>query len=502
MKKDLKIFVAPYLYLALFLEGATVLIIEIAGTRVIAPFYGSTIFVWSSLITISLGFLALGYMVGGFLGDKYPQAKLFYLLLFGGGAAMLLLIKLNEYILVFSDNFGLRLGPLIAAALLFSLPLCLLGTAGPFAIRLFAKNAEHSGHVSGLIFGLSTVGSLAGALLAGFYLVPNFLLANIFVTSAITIMVAAILGLILEKSSWFMIIFAILALFVLFIMPFIKYKGDQKISVIHHEPSFYGDIKIIEKMGEFQKERCMLVNGAAQTCVAVENNVPTAVYLVELALLSQSWPKDTKILLLGLGGGGFLKIMRPSFAIDIVEIDPKIAELAKNYFGLALDGNDALILDDARSYLRKTNKKYDIILSDLYLGHAMPIHLFTKEAIQIMRQRLNENGVLISNLIGDLQVKNSLISSLVRTEAEVFPKIIVSSYGGEGLSNILAHAALNSAYKPDFQGLYRETAFDYKEGIVIADNKNPLDLLLTERLGAYVSDIIKKNFGYQPLFSI
>src|SRR4030042_620516 len=138
-----------FLYFTLFVSGGVILIIEIAGTRILAPFF---------------------------------------------------LIKLNQHLLVFSDKFGFKFGPLVSSALLFALPLLLLSMAGPFAIRLLSREREHSGTVSGMVFGISTVGSLAGALIAGFYLVPNFSLSNVFVFSVAAIMFISGSGLFFGKT--------------------------------------------------------------------------------------------------------------------------------------------------------------------------------------------------------------------------------------------------------------------------------------------------------------
>ena len=100
-----------FLYFTLFIVGGVILVIEIAGTRILAPFFGATVFVWSSLITITLGFLALGYFLGGLLVDRYPRRTCFYSVIFLGGACSVVLIKLNQPLLVFSDRFGIRIGP-------------------------------------------------------------------------------------------------------------------------------------------------------------------------------------------------------------------------------------------------------------------------------------------------------------------------------------------------------------------------------------------------------
>src|SRR3989344_4673003 len=171
MSEKLKIW---YLYLTVFITGAAVLVIEILGTRVLAPFYGSTIYVWSSLITVTLGALASGYFAGGYVADKYPKPKSFYGVVFIAGFFTALLIKISEPVLTWSDRFGFQWGPLVAALVLFFLPLFFFGTVTPFAIRLRAYSVEHAGHIAGTIFATATAGSIIGAILAGFYFMPNF----------------------------------------------------------------------------------------------------------------------------------------------------------------------------------------------------------------------------------------------------------------------------------------------------------------------------------------
>ena len=488
-----------FLYLTLFISGAVILVIEIAGVRVLAPFYGSTIFVWSSLITITLGFLALGYFVGGFIADKYPKGSWFYFIIFLGGAASLLLIKLNQPLLVFSDQFGLRTGPLVAALIIFAIPLFLLSMAGPFAIRLRSRLLEHTGHVSGTIFGVSTVGSLVGALLVGFYFIPNFLLSNIFTTAATLIMIITLVGLFLEGSSWGLIILSLLVLLTVLLMPFIKYEGDTKVSIIHQEPSFYADLKV----GEIGGNRCLFMDGALQTCILSGGGL-SARYLMEIKRLSEAWPQDSKILVLGLGGGSIFSALDRGFSVDVVEIDPKIKKLAKEYFGFKLDGNDTLVVDDARLFLRKTDEKYDVIISDLYFGNTMPTHLYTKEVSELYKSHLTQRGVVITNISGSFKEEDNLVVSLIRTQQEVFPYTFITIPKREnpkGFENILVHAFMDTNYKPSFDGQYVIQQLDTSKGKIVVDSRNSLDILLIENLGQFLKDS-KEIFGLQPLFSI
>lgn len=163
-----------FLYFTVFLTGAIILVIEIVGTRILAPFYGSTIFVWSSLITVTLAFLALGYWLGGSLADKKPKMSLLYWIIFIAGIAILLIPKYDRWVLIQTDKFGLQYGPLLGAFIIFAPSIFLLGMISPFAVKIHTKSLDHLGTTAGNLYAISTSGSLVGGLLAGFYFVPNF----------------------------------------------------------------------------------------------------------------------------------------------------------------------------------------------------------------------------------------------------------------------------------------------------------------------------------------
>lgn len=163
-----------FFYFTIFTTGAVILIVEILGTRTLAPFYGSTIFVWSSLITATLAFLGLGYWYGGKLADRRPERGLLYWIIFIAGTSILLIPKYDGWVLIQTDRLGLRYGPLVAAFVIFGPSLFLLGTVSPFAVRIHAPTLKRLGATAGTLYAISTLGSLVGGLLAGFYLVPNF----------------------------------------------------------------------------------------------------------------------------------------------------------------------------------------------------------------------------------------------------------------------------------------------------------------------------------------
>lgn len=171
---------SSFLYLAVFISGATILVIEILGTRILAPLFGTTIYVWSGLITVTLFSLATGYFWGGKLADRFWSANVFFSLFFLAGLTLLTLLHFKAAILLFADTFGYAYGPLVASSFLFLIPLIFLGMVDPFVIRLEAEKIATVGSRAGLIFGISTIGGLAGGLTSAYILLPILTISQIF----------------------------------------------------------------------------------------------------------------------------------------------------------------------------------------------------------------------------------------------------------------------------------------------------------------------------------
>ncbi|MEE9316339.1 MAG: fused MFS/spermidine synthase, partial [bacterium] len=161
-----------YLFLTLFITGAAVMGVELAGTRVVAPVYGSGLFVWASLITVALTCLAIGYWIGGKIADKKPKFSTFYLIILIGGILIAPVSQISSPILKLTANLGFRIGPLFSAYILFALPLVLLGMVSPYAIKLSTTELNVLGATAGKLYAISTMGSFFGTLLTGFILIP------------------------------------------------------------------------------------------------------------------------------------------------------------------------------------------------------------------------------------------------------------------------------------------------------------------------------------------
>jgi MFS family permease len=163
-----------WLYCTVFLTGAAVMVIELLGTRLIAPFYGASLYVWTSVISVTLIALALGYFVGGRWADRAKKAGL-ALIIALSGLLTLLIPWLTAPVLLATDSMGLRMGVFISTLVLFSPSLIMLGMIGPFAVN----------------YAVSTVGSVIGTLFLGFYLFPQVGSREIFIGLGIALLILA-----------------------------------------------------------------------------------------------------------------------------------------------------------------------------------------------------------------------------------------------------------------------------------------------------------------------
>jgi hypothetical protein len=159
-----------------FVGGFVIMALELLGGRILAPYFGSSIYVWGSIITVFMLSLALGYLLGGQASTRNPSLHRFAALFLLGAVLTYPLVMYGEPLMrwVFERIEDPRYGSLVAAAALFTLPTIVLGMLSPYAVRLVVRDTQHSGRVAGTLYFVSTLGSAGGTLATSFYLVLWF----------------------------------------------------------------------------------------------------------------------------------------------------------------------------------------------------------------------------------------------------------------------------------------------------------------------------------------
>jgi predicted membrane-bound spermidine synthase len=164
------------LEVVVFFCGAAVMAFEIVGSRMLGPYVGTSMFAWTSIIGIILLSLSIGYFWGGRIADKRPRADLLSLIIFISGLFIIITGFSKDIILnyLIEKTDSIKIVTIIASLILFAIPSILLGMVSPYAARIKMKIIEKSGSTVGNLYAISTVGSIAGVFLAGFYLIPTY----------------------------------------------------------------------------------------------------------------------------------------------------------------------------------------------------------------------------------------------------------------------------------------------------------------------------------------
>lgn len=427
-----------YLYLTIFVTGAAVLVLEILGSRILAPFYGTTIYVWSSLIAVALFALSLGYFIGGVISDRHRKLYFFYLIYILAGLSLILTFQYKAVIFFYSDKLGFKFGPLLASLILFGPTLTFLGMISPFAIKLLTQSLTSVGRRAGFVFAFSTLGSLLGALLAGFFLLPLVSSGALMGLIAILLIVLGVIGYLINGGSlkkikfirdFFFVFFALYLIGIPFKNEVFK-QVPQRAQILYEKENFYGLNRVVA-VPVVGGKVCFMVDNSIQTCVPPGPGIDRVGYNGKIGLFIKNLPPGSEVLILGFGSGKLLRDWdREDLFFDIVDINPEAFKAAENYSGVKFDKvRHKLFTEDARAFLRESDAKYDLVVVDTFSGFSPPEHLFTKEFYGLLSSRMKEGGMSILHMLGDVDPSDKYVASLLSTIASVFKDVYAADDG-------------------------------------------------------------------------
>lgn len=422
-----------YLELTMFICGAVVMTLEIIGTRILSPYLGSTLDVWTSIIGINLLSLSLGYLWGGKLADKKANHQTLSLLVFLSSFFTILTFITRKYYLTQISNIGdIRIQSLIASLIMFFPVNFLLGSVSPYIVRLKLKKIDHSGTVVGKLYAVSTLGSIVGTFIAGFVLI-SYLSINqiIYLCSIILLINSLVLGFIYKTNIFIMII-----IFPIFFGASLLVKNEKEKGEVLNIETTYSNLIVLDKLDKQNTDTIIpiryLINNLSMNHSAVNLNNPedlVFIYTKYFRLAEHFKHRLEDVLLIGAGAYSYPKYFLKNFPdgkIDTVEIDPKMTEIAKKYFFLRDDPRLTIYHQDGRVYLNKNKKKYDAIFMDAYNTITPPYYLTTKETVEEIFDSLQDKGVILTNIITSLDGPSSeFLKAEYKTYISVFPQVYV-----------------------------------------------------------------------------
>ena len=504
------------LYTTVSITGATVMMVELLGTRIIGPYYGVSLIVWSSLLSVSLLALSLGYAVGGRCADN-PRSLRLPMAILLAAISLALVPILSEAVQVFFNRLGLRWGALSSALVLFSPSLFFLGMAGPFVIRLATKGIENVGATAGNVYAISTIGSVAGTLLLGFYLLPLFGTQAILQALALLLLGLSLFLAYYEQKrlnikprilSWSSAVTAFIGIFIINGLN----SGEQqnpKYKVLFEQETHYGWVRVIDQQDN--GIRWLMSDASTIGAEHAPSGKALLGYQGVVRLLPWYRPQSQKALLIGLGAGHLVKDLA-TFGIetDAIEIDPAVAQAAVDYFNFQATGK--VWVGDARYQVQQLEQRYDIIIHDCFTGGAEPFHLLSKEMLQSLQQKLTPGGLLIVNFVGFTQAERlHPVKSLAKTLDAIFPhRQVFAAQPKEAFSDYIFVAsnqplhlnpAQNNAEFLKAQAFLKQREFpvNAEGGTLITDNYNPLEFLQIAK-AEYYREVLVKRVGQSILF--
>lgn len=441
----MKLFEKYVLLGVVFVTGACVLVIEIVAIRVLSPYYGNTIFSVSSVITVILAALSIGYYGGGRLADRFPTPKLFYGIILGSGLCVLAVELLALTLLPFLGyRLSLVSGPLVSSMVLFFLPGLLLGMLSPFAVKLQKVSApeEGVGTTAGKVFFWSTCGSIAGSLGAGFVLIPRFGVNEIFLGTGVVLLGIGAIGMLasgMRKESVF--ICAVLSAVLLGTL-FSTLDGSKK-NVLYERDGLYEKLMVFDGTYKERPTRFLKQDWSSSSAMFLDSEELVYEYSTYYALYKVFKPDLREALVIGAGAYSIPKVLLqelPEARVDVVDIEPVLVDIGKQFFRVPNDPRLAHYIEDGRRFLHDTAKQYDLIFSDVYIS-SIPSHFATKEFFEIAHTALKPEGIFMANIMGDLSPEQpSFVFAEMKTLQSVFNEsyfFAVQSPRTEDLQNLI-----------------------------------------------------------------
>ena len=422
------------LEITVFVCGSLVMIYEIIGSRLLAPYIGTSTYVWTSLIGVILAALSLGYWLGGKTADKKPDAKVLASVIFLAGGAVGVTIFFKDAILSFIgiSPLMLELKSVLAALLLFAPASVLLGFVTPYAVKLKMSDIADAGKTVGRLYALSTVGSIAGTFLAGFFFIPF-----IGATRTLYVIAASLISLSLLLAPFVLsrINLTLLILFV-FGIGFNELKNYYLASAqdYHEIDTEYNSVRIITTTDEKTNRKIRNLTfdpQFVQSRMYLDSDELVSEYAKYYRLIEHFKPDFRQTLMIGGAGFSFPKEYLKSYPnaeMNVVEIDPQMTGIAKKYFRLEDDSRLKITHEDGRIFLNNAEtNKYDAVLMDAFGSlFSIPFQLTTVEAVREISRVLKDDGVIIFNAGGALEGRSSrFIRAEIATYKKVFPQVFI-----------------------------------------------------------------------------
>ena len=482
-----------FLYGTAATTGAAILVVEILGAKMLSPYVGTSHFVWTAQITVTLLSLAVGYWFGGWLVERSQNLRRLYTCILLAGVYLAFTVPFTAKVAFACLKFPLAVGSLLAALFLFFVPLTLLATVGPFVIRVLTSVVAGVGGTVGRLSAISTLGSVLGTVLIGYVLIP-------FLPNSVTMFITA--GVLMALPAIYFVVWRaegdsfngpVVAIVLGVFAGWAGVRADAKspsdsMDEVARRNSNFGQMQVFETFGGGR--RYYLNDYLTQNTYDPEAKQSISLFTYGLHGFAQIYTPTIKdVLCIGMGVGIVpMQFAREGATVDVVEINDVLTDMAKAHFDLEPEKLN-ITIGDGRQFVNAATKQYDAVILDAFLGDSSPSHLMTQEAFAAMRRVLRPNGVLVINSFGDFEAgQDFFTASLDKTLRSVFGSVRIHASGNGNVFFVASpapelkqhrtmdfdkmHATVRQQAREALEGI-KET--NPKSGIVLTDDFNPVE---------------------------
>ncbi|MCL2336701.1 MAG: fused MFS/spermidine synthase [Firmicutes bacterium] len=506
-----------------FISGMSVMAVELAASRLLAPYFSSSILVWSVIIGTIMASMSLGNYCGGWLADraagKGTDAPIYTRILIAGVwiaciplAGKYVIAAVSGIAIVIAGSQLLVVGSLLACLIIFAAPMVLLGMVSPFLVR-FAIDADEQnpGRATGSIYAWGTVGSIIGTFLPSFVTIPLLGVSRTFLLFALLLALLVLIYGSMKKTRWWPGALVSAICLALLLVPQQPHYAFWKNNIVYEGESVYNYLQVTQD-DQYRYFSTNVMFGVQsmipRELLRGENaGIGTDTYFHGLLGACGFLPdfaahKPIDALVLGLGAGTYPIMLRytlPGSTCVGVEIDPAIVKLAADYFGLTAQDCVAVV-GDGRTYVQRDNKKYDVIVIDAYQDISIPFYMATTEFFGLCKDRLKPGGVLVCNINMNTRENGAVVNALTATLQSRFSAVYAYNVGtntllyaptGGGLELFTQNVAQSAANRPLYQML-RATGNGLTQisgdGPVLTDNRAPTEILAASVLQNMISE--------------
>ncbi|MEQ1765053.1 MAG: fused MFS/spermidine synthase [Pyrinomonadaceae bacterium] len=410
--------------------GAVVMVYEITGSRVLAPFIGTSTYIWTSLIGVILGALSFGYWLGGRMADRVPKKSVLASAILAAAGLIALTTLVKDPLLTGIAAFpvGLEIKAVVAALVLFAPASVALGFVTPYAVKLRMDSIAEAGRTVGRLYALSTVGSIVGTFASGFLLLP-FLGTNrtlYLITAALFAAAFLLIPFRIDRKISAVLIVFIFAIAANELTSYAMYRsiGFEDID------TEYSRVRVFRSKDPTTQrpiEAMTFDPHSTQSAMFTDSDELVFEYTKFYHLISILKPEFQKSLMIGGAGYSFPKAYLSSYpnaSLDVVEIDPALTAIARRRFRLETNERLRIFHEDGRVYLNRADPAtYDVVMMDAFGSlFSVPYQLTTVEAVTQISRILKDDGVVVFNLGSAIRGDASLfLQAEFATYKRVFP---------------------------------------------------------------------------------